>query len=723
MRYRLNDLGQSIELSLSPVTGISAHTKPDRWQVDALPARLALTSRNGCFPSGWVLIQATLRSSGSDWTARLFADTGVPEANMPVFDLPLSAKGILIELIKLPPGTRQLLLQPMNSLGEFNLIGLRIGLVSFFERSLRMLLRVVATLYVYPRQRLRRLGLRLSTPFLNLPQAYRLAGCLRARAPAPKYAEWVARLDDLSVWEQRRIAHDKIHLQKDVAFEVLILSCAEPNDDAFQTTIASLATQFFQPAKVTRLSLNHNATQQHPQVKNKRHIWFFILPEGATLSPHALYWFAYEISRYSNVGWLYCDHGFITLSGERINPMFKPDWSPELLRSTNYIGPAAAVRADFWASAGGLHDTAENVAKHSGLHDVWLRISERLLGHQIRHICAPLVHLPTNLARCFLVDCLPAVERHLARSGVQATVSADQWGHCRLRYALPESRPLVSIIVPTRDRLDHLQPCVEGVLEKSTYRAFELMVVDNQSSDPATMAYLAQIRTCESVRVLRYPHPFNYSAINNFAVRQARGEYLCLLNNDTAVISPDWLEEMLGRLIQPGVGAVGAKLFFADGRVQHAGDTVGPGGCANHLHHLLPGDAPGYMHRAVLAQDMSAVTGACLMTPRSLYLSLGGLNEQDLPVAFNDVDYCLRLRAAGWRVVWTPYAELYHYESVSRGSDETPEKRARADGEVAYMIKHWRHVMQHDPFYNPNLSYTRPDFSLSHAPLVERPWE
>jgi GT2 family glycosyltransferase len=180
---------------------------------------------------------------------------------------------------------------------------------------------------------------------------------------------------------------------------------------------------------------------------------------------------------------------------------------------------------------------------------------------------------------------------------------------------------------------------------------------------------------------------------------------------------------MLGRLIQPGVGAVGAKLFFADGRVQHAGDTVGPGGCANHLHHLLPGDAPGYMHRAVLAQDMSAVTGACLMTPRSLYLSLGGLNEQDLPVAFNDVDYCLRLRAAGWRVVWTPYAELYHYESVSRGSDETPEKRARADGEVAYMIKHWRHVMQHDPFYNPNLSYTRPDFSLSHAPLVERPWE
>lgn len=249
------------------------------------------------------------------------------------------------------------------------------------------------------------------------------------------------------------------------------------------------------------------------------------------------------------------------------------------------------------------------------------------------------------------------------------------------------------------------------------------MVVDNQSRDPATLAYLQEIAQRDSVHVLRHPYPFNFSTLNNFAVKKARGEVVCLLNNDTEVTSPDWLEEMLSRLLQPRVGAVGAKLHYSDGRIQHAGDTVGPGGCANHLHHLLPENAPGYANRAALAQDLSAVTGACLMTRRALYFSLGGLNERDLPIAFNDVDYCLRLREAGWRVVWTPYATLYHHESVSRGRDQSPEGKARAKREVAYMVRRWGHIMHHDPFYNPNLSYARPDFSLSHAPLVSRPWE
>jgi GT2 family glycosyltransferase len=200
------------------------------------------------------------------------------------------------------------------------------------------------------------------------------------------------------------------------------------------------------------------------------------------------------------------------------------------------------------------------------------------------------------------------------------------------------------------------------------------------------------------------------------------GEALCLLNNDTEVITPDWLEEMLGNLIQPGVGVVGAKLYFDDGRVQHAGDTVGPGGCAHHLHSYLEHDAPGYCGRAVQAQELSAVTGACLLTWRKLYQDLGGLDEANLPVAFNDVDYCLRVREAQRRVVWTPYAELYHHESVSRGKDESAEKIARARRELHFMRKRWKHVLHHDPFYNPNLSYERPDFSLSHAPAIPKPW-
>jgi GT2 family glycosyltransferase len=222
--------------------------------------------------------------------------------------------------------------------------------------------------------------------------------------------------------------------------------------------------------------------------------------------------------------------------------------------------------------------------------------------------------------------------------------------------------------------------------------------------------------------LLRFDQPFNFSAISNFGVGRARGEVVCLLNNDTEIISPNWLEEMVGHLIQNRVGVVGAKLFYPDGRVQHAGDAVGPGGCADHMHSMIAHDDPGYCNRAVVAQDLSAVTGACLLTWKYLYQELGGLDEKNLKIAFNDVDYCLRVREAGHRVVWTPHAELYHHESGSRGRDESEEARNLTRREADRMRARWRHAMRHDPFYNPNLSYDRPDFSLSKAPRVEWPW-
>ncbi len=717
----MNVQRRSIGFSVSPQAGVVRLTDTGHWQVASLPARLALQADGGEWPRGWVLIKATLRATGWDRTARLYADNGVPEGGVPVFDLPLSAKGILIELIKLPQATRTLLLQPMDSLGEFTLAGLEICPVGLFERTARMVVRVVATRYVHPRRRLTSLGLRWSTMFLDLPRAYRLAGSLRAYAPAPGYTEWLKRHDRLTGRDLRRIARGVARGHGGIDWEVSVLSGPEPDEGAYQRTMASISAQLMPPARVSRVGWGQEMPEASVAQHGARPRWCLFLPEGAALSPHALYWLARVIAACPEAGFAYCDHDLLSLRGERVDPTFKPDWSPELLRSSNYIGPAAAVRADVLAAAGGMSDAAEDAASRTDLHDLWLRITERLSGDQIRHLCAPLIHVPTTLDRRFLDDSPRAVARHLRRLNVDAEVESDRLGHCRVRYALTKPRPLVSIIVPTRDRLELLRPCLESVLDKTTYREYELLVVDNLSGDPATLAYLEQVARNGRVRVLRYAHLFNFSAINNFAVSEARGELVCLLNNDTEVITPDWLEEMLGPLVQPGVGAVGAKLLFADGRVQHGGDAVGPGGCANHLHHLLPGDAPGYMHRAVLAQDLSAVTGACLLTRRALYLSLGGLNERDLPVAFNDVDYCLRLRAAGWRVVWTPHARLYHYESVSRGRDASPEQLARAKREVAYMTRRWGQVMRHDPFYNPNLSYARPDFSLSRTPMVDRP--
>lgn len=420
--------------------------------------------------------------------------------------------------------------------------------------------------------------------------------------------------------------------------------------------------------------------------------WLMLLAPGDRLAEHALFWFACEIRKHPDAALIYADDDEIE-SGRLCRPRFKPDWSLTHLRTTDYIGRAVAINGRALAAAGGLKP--ENLAG-----DTWellLRVGEQA-GDRVRHIPAVLLHRDAEAEK---------------KSAVVIR---------RVRHPLPESVPLVSIVIPTRDAVDLLRQCVNGLLTQTTYPRFEIVVVDNGSRDPAALEYLAEIARSPQVRVLHYDQPFNYSAINNFAVTQVDGEVLCLLNNDTEVISSDWLEEMVGHLCQEKVGVVGAKLYYPDGRVQHAGDVVGPGGCAHHLHQFIAWDDPGYCHRAVVAQELSAVTAACMVTWRALYQRLGGLDEKHLPVAFNDVDYCLRVRQDGFKVVWTPHAELYHHESVSRGKDKSPKRLKVARQEVAYMRHRWRKELQADPFYNPNFSYMRPDFVLGPAPNVKKPW-
>jgi GT2 family glycosyltransferase len=420
--------------------------------------------------------------------------------------------------------------------------------------------------------------------------------------------------------------------------------------------------------------------------------WLMLLQPGDQLAEHALVWFASEIRKYPDAALIYADDDEIE-AGQRCRPRFKPDWSLAHLRSIDYIGRAVVINARALAAVGGVKP--ENLAG-----DTWellLRVAEQA-GDNVRHIPAVLLHRDAEAEKNSAV-----VIRHV-------------------RHMLPESVPLASIIIPTRDAVDLLRQCVNSVLSKTTYPRYEIVVVDNGSRDPTTLQYLSYIAQSPQVRVLRYDRPFNFSAINNFAAVQAMGEILCLLNNDTEVISPTWLEEMIGHLLCEKVGVVGAKLLYPDGRVQHAGDVVGPGGCADHLHHSIPGDAPGYCHRAVVAQELSAVTAACMITWRSLYQQLGGLDEARLPVAFNDVDYCLRVRRSGFKVVWTPHAQLYHHESVSRSRDKSWRRRYRAWRELRFMQKSWKEEMKNDPFYNPNFSYLRTDFVLSIVPNVQKPW-
>jgi len=282
--------------------------------------------------------------------------------------------------------------------------------------------------------------------------------------------------------------------------------------------------------------------------------------------------------------------------------------------------------------------------------------------------------------------------------------------------------PKVSILLPTRDGYSYLKACVQSILENTRYGNYELIIINNRSQEPATLEYLDQLSEHNSAKVIPYDKPYNFSAINNYAVQVATGEAVCLLNNDTEVITPGWLEEMVSRLVQPGVGIVGAKLYYSDGRVQHAGDTLGPEGEAHHLHSRIGRDDGGYCDRAKLAQDLTCVTGACLLTWKRLFLEVGGLDEINLPVAFNDVDYCLKVREKGYRVLWTPFAELYHHESVTRGRDDNPEKYQFTRRQSRYIRKRWKKKHPYDPFYNPNLKTCPPDFSLSFDPPVKKPW-
>jgi GT2 family glycosyltransferase len=293
----------------------------------------------------------------------------------------------------------------------------------------------------------------------------------------------------------------------------------------------------------------------------------------------------------------------------------------------------------------------------------------------------------------------------------------------RVRHPLPAEPPLVSLIIPTRDGYALIEQAVRTILEKTTYPRFEILIIDNQSTDPRTLQYFEELQQRKQARVIRYDAPFNFSVVNNLGVREARGEVVGLINNDVDVIEPEWLTELVSQAIRPEIGAVGCKLLYPDDTIQHAGVILGLFGVAGHVFRQIPRNAPGYFSRAQLVQDLSCCTAACLVLRKKVYQEVGGLDEQNLRVAFNDVDFCMRIAKAGYRNLYTPYALLYHHESASRGFEDTPEKQARFQREVLFMKERWGAALEQDPAYNPNLSLTSLQMEFAWPPRARRPWK
>ncbi len=441
-----------------------------------------------------------------------------------------------------------------------------------------------------------------------------------------------------------------------------------------------------------------------------------------TLTPDALFCIVKEINSHRDALILYSDEDKMSMDGHKyFQPHFKPDYNEYLLNTVNYFCHLLAVKTELVRRAGLLRPEYEGAQDY----DFVLRITELAEPSRIRHIPRILYHWrahedstaenPESKTYAFEAGAR-AVQDHYRRIGVQAEVFAGEFpGLYRTRF-IRDHDPLISIIIPTKDHIQDLKRCMNAIDTLSTYRNYEYILVENNSQEAETFAYYRELepelKKADRGRIVTWKGGFNFSSINNFGAGSARGEYLLLLNNDTELISPDGLEEMLGLCMQDGIGAVGARLYYEDDTIQHAGVVIGFGGIAGHCFVMQPRGTTGYMHRIICTQEYSAVTAACMLVKKSAFDEVGGLSPE-LAVAFNDIDFCLKLRSAGYRIIYAPYAELYHYESKSRGLEDTPDKIARFNKEMAVFEKKWPQILRDgDPYYNPNLTLASQDFSL-----------
>lgn len=567
------------------------------------------------------------------------------------------------------------------------------------------------------------------------------------------YTEWVRTYCDLSESQRAKLRDgiDQLVAHTDFLFVPLVRAGDAPG--SWLLTARSLGKQLYPRWRVTVpdawsdfftpvVGMNHMevAPFPPPEAEDERCLFlrgaidrltdaadYFVIPllPGAILDERLLYAYALVASQCKEAQLLYADEDEIDETGTRCLPHFKTGFDPELMLGRDALGSAIAIRQDLLRTLGGLRPRSGPI--RVALHDLCLRASEIAAPESFVHVPAVLQHrrrLPGGPPEWDAVTARLAVRRHLSAIGEAAAVNpaplAPTW--CRVERVLPEPLPLVSVIVPTRDRADLLARCVDAVLSRTDYPAVEVLIVDNGSREPATFALFERLAQDARVRVLSRPGPFNFSALNNAAANEAQGEVLLLLNNDIDVLSPGWLREMVAHALRPDVGAVGAKLLYEDGRVQHAGVVLAPGPLLSHQLRLSDRDDPGPHGELALTRTVLAVTGACLAVRRVVYHEVGGLDESKLQVSFNDIDLCLRLGDHGYRVLWTPFAELLHLESASRGPENVgPERSVQYERELATIRQRWAPELRADPFHNPNLLFGWERTSLAAPPRRELP--
>lgn len=559
-----------------------------------------------------------------------------------------------------------------------------------------------------------------------------------------RYAEWVGRFDVPNEADRAAIREKIRRADRSPLFSVILLPVGLEDPSLVLASVRSLRRQLYPhwqlwlpdvSAKIDLTTDSRIRLLSSPLVSNVVD-WFntaladtegdFILPLpwDARLAETSLYELWAAIVQFPEVDLFYSDEDKIDADGTRCAPYFKTGWDPDLALGRDAIGLLVAYRKVLLEQLGGMRQRATGVDLN--MYDLSLRAAFSVMPQRIHHIPAVLCHRHTNTEPTPDWDAVASrriVRELLADQGVHAAVEpaplAPSWN--RIIREIPAPPPLVSVIILTRDHAELLGPCVQSLFSLTDYPNVELIIIDNDSRDPAAIELLDRLSQDQRVRILPYRHTFNFAAQNNLGVQEAKGEILVLLNNDIQVIGPDWLREMVSHAVRPDVGAVGAKLIYPSNRIQHAGLVLGPDPAPQHQLRFAERREIGPFGELALTRTVSAVTGACLALRRAVFFEAGGLDER-LRVMCNDIDLCLRIGDCGYRVVWTPFAELLHLEMASRGPDDSPEKQALAAEEARQFWRIWGSLRNNDPYHNPNLRYGWDTVSLSWPPRLRRPW-
>lgn len=565
------------------------------------------------------------------------------------------------------------------------------------------------------------------------------------------YDRWVAAFDNASATDRINLRRRVRQLQRQPIISVL-LPVYNPDLGLLEAAIDSVTGQIYERWELCIADDASTMREVHPFLEQiarsdsriklvlreeNRHIsacsnsalalatgeWCALLDQDDALAENALAFVALEIAAHSNAGLIYSDEDKIDNHGARSNPFFKTDWNPQLFLGQNYINHLGVYRTSLLREIDGFREGYEG----SQDYDLALRCVEKLRAQQVRHIPRILYHwrmaegslAAVPNAKPYAKEAARrAIADHLKRRGVKARVvpcPENPESH-RVSYEMPNPAPLVSIVIPTRDNVGLLERCIKSIRQGTDYPRVEIIIVDNGSTETKTLEFLRDLKEEKIARVLRDAGQFNFSRLSNRGAAEATGAILAFMNDDVEADERGWLKEMVSQVARLEVGAVGARLWYPNGTLQHGGVIVGLGGVAGVAYHTIPRGHPGYFNRAWLQQNYSALTAACMLVRKSVFEEAGRFDEANLGVSFNDVDLCLKVRKRGFQVVWTPYANLIHRESSSRGHASTPAQQEQFFREATYMQQKWGPELLCDPFYSPNFSLHWPGFDFAYPP-------